>query len=185
MKNFRDYGVLLWSLDAPPFVLLCAGHFIERVCHPAFPIHRRESRACTLGIGRVLLAFVRANSKYKYVICRSKGACVTEHLPRARGSRPYPKEHRLKRRVLLRQRKSMTYRQLPCCGDVGPSSSLLCVYVSRGLAITQGETPRRKLKIYRSWSRVRSSLCYRNCGSKLLSPVIHSCASHSKFFSFV
>lgn len=47
----------------------------------------------------------RTSSKYKYVIRRNEGACVTEHLPRARGPRPCPKEHRLKRRVLWDKEK--------------------------------------------------------------------------------
>lgn len=111
----------------PLSCVLCVGHFIERVCHPALSFD--PSLTITrvhIGNRSRVTRLVRANSKYKYVICRSKGACVTEHLPRARGPRfSYPKEHRLKRRGPLRQRKSMTYRQLPCDGDVGPSSSLL------------------------------------------------------------
>lgn len=47
----------------------------------------------------------RTSSKYKYVIRRNEGACVTEHLPRTRGPRPCPKEHRLKRRVLWDKEK--------------------------------------------------------------------------------
>lgn len=111
----------------PLSCVLCVGHFIERVCHPALSFD--PSLTITrvhIGNRSRVTRLVRANSKYKYVICRSKGACVTEHLPRARGPRfSYPKEHRLKRRGPLRQRKSMTYRQLPYDGDVGPSSSLL------------------------------------------------------------
>lgn len=82
-----------------PSAVLSVGHSIEHLSPYVFDSSLRITRVHIRTRSRVT-RLVRANSKYKYVICRSKGACVTEHLPWARGPRSYPKEHRLKRRVL-------------------------------------------------------------------------------------
>lgn len=79
---------------------------------------RAGARACTnaerivhmhidrLVVGRSRVTrLARTSSKYKYVIRRNEGACVTGHLPRVRGPRLCPKEHRLKRRVLWDKEK--------------------------------------------------------------------------------
>jgi len=76
----------------------------------------------------------------------------------------------------LRQRKSMTYRQLPPCGDVGSSSSLLCF---SGLTITQGERPRVENRRFIARDRVRIRLCGHDCGTNYRG---HSYDSYSTNF---
>jgi len=98
--------------------VLSIGHFIKRLSLYVFDSLLRITRvhlelvACIRNRSRVT-RLVRANSKYKYVICRSKGACVTEHLPRTRGPPFVPQRAPTEEEGSLRQRKSMTYRQLP------------------------------------------------------------------------
>lgn len=72
----------------------------------------------------------RTGSKYKYVIRRNEGACVTEHLPRARGPRPCPKEDRLKRRVLWDKEKVWRTGSCTAHGDVGPPFCLAGVPIT-------------------------------------------------------
>jgi len=80
--------------------------------HPPFSLSAVRARAHWRSVA-CCAPYERANSKYKHVICRSKGACVTEHLPRARGPRSVPQRAPTEEEGLLRQRKGMTYRQLP------------------------------------------------------------------------
>lgn len=62
---------------------------------------------------------------------------------------PYPKEHRLKRRVFWDKEK--VWRTGSCRSDVEPSRVPLCF--SGTYDHPRWETPRRIPKIYRSWSR--------------------------------
>lgn len=55
-------------------------------------------------------------------------------------------------------------------GDVGPSSSLPMFLGT----ITQGETPHRKSKIYRSWSRARPPILPQLCGANYRPFLYHS-----------
>jgi len=135
-------------------VVLSVGHSIEHLSPHVFDSSLRITRVHIRNRSRVM-RLVRANSKYKYVICRSKGACVTEHLPWARGPRSYPKEHRLKRRVLWDKEK--VWRTGSC--RVWWRRVFLVPLVFRGTYDhPRWETPRRTSKIYRSWSRARPSM---------------------------
>jgi len=133
----------------PPY---CPSLISERLSLYVFDLSLRITRvhselvACIWNRSRVT-RLVRANSKYKYVICRSKGACVTEHLPRTRGPRS--------RRVLWDKEK--VWRTGSC--RVWWRRVFLIPLVFLGTYDhPRWETPRRKSKIYRSWSRAYPSM---------------------------